>query len=177
MHLLSLMAPLPLPGCGAPASAPREEALRAPSCLVVCPSGRPVVLALPRVIMEGAAASAEGLRYAEYARTPTGTGKGQAELDRGLVSAWRDPRPGRREAATAPFPPRAFTRAKGDVCERGGGRGCGDRLSPGWAGSLGAEGPWLGAAGAAAAWAAGGASRDGRGAPGARKCSWSQATT
>lgn len=37
--------------------------------------------------MEGAAASSEGLRYAEYARVPTGAGKGQAELDRGLVSA------------------------------------------------------------------------------------------
>ncbi|XP_053827143.1 dnaJ homolog subfamily C member 15 isoform X1 [Vidua macroura] len=35
--------------------------------------------------MEGAAASAEGLRYAEYARAPTGAGKGQAELDRGLA--------------------------------------------------------------------------------------------
>ncbi|NWY97059.1 DJC15 protein, partial [Loxia curvirostra] len=34
--------------------------------------------------MEGPAASAEGLRYAEYARAPTGAGKGQAELDRGL---------------------------------------------------------------------------------------------
>ncbi|NWR15958.1 DJC15 protein, partial [Emberiza fucata] len=31
--------------------------------------------------MEGA----EGLRYAEYARAPTGAGKGQAELDRGLA--------------------------------------------------------------------------------------------
>ncbi|NWZ10242.1 DJC15 protein, partial [Agelaius phoeniceus] len=31
--------------------------------------------------MEGA----EGLRYAEYARVPTGAGKGQAELDRGLA--------------------------------------------------------------------------------------------
>lgn len=37
--------------------------------------------------MEGAAASSEGLRYAEYTRVPTGAGKGQAELDRGLVSA------------------------------------------------------------------------------------------
>ncbi|KAM6145491.1 dnaJ homolog subfamily C member 15 [Phoenicopterus ruber ruber] len=35
--------------------------------------------------MEGAAASSEGLRYAEYARVPTGAGKGQAELDRGLA--------------------------------------------------------------------------------------------
>ncbi|NXU99558.1 DJC15 protein, partial [Cettia cetti] len=35
--------------------------------------------------MESAAASAEGLRYAEYARAPTGAGKGQAELDRGLA--------------------------------------------------------------------------------------------
>ncbi|NXC92909.1 DJC15 protein, partial [Certhia familiaris] len=35
--------------------------------------------------MEGAAASAEGLRYAEYTRAPTGAGKGQAELDRGLA--------------------------------------------------------------------------------------------
>ncbi|KAL9867382.1 dnaJ homolog subfamily C member 15 isoform 1-T1 [Geothlypis trichas] len=35
--------------------------------------------------MEGATASAEALRYAEYARTPTGAGKGQAELDRGLA--------------------------------------------------------------------------------------------
>ncbi|NXL79671.1 DJC15 protein, partial [Leptocoma aspasia] len=35
--------------------------------------------------MEGTAASAEGLRYAEYARAPTGAGKGQAELDRGLA--------------------------------------------------------------------------------------------
>ncbi|XP_014107273.1 PREDICTED: dnaJ homolog subfamily C member 15 isoform X2 [Pseudopodoces humilis] len=35
--------------------------------------------------MEGAAASAEGLRYAEYARAPTDAGKGQAELDRGLA--------------------------------------------------------------------------------------------
>ncbi|NWZ93995.1 DJC15 protein, partial [Nesospiza acunhae] len=35
--------------------------------------------------MEGSAASAEGLRYAEYARAPTGAGKGQAELDRGLA--------------------------------------------------------------------------------------------
>ncbi|NWZ80089.1 DJC15 protein, partial [Poecile atricapillus] len=35
--------------------------------------------------MEGAAASAEGLRYAEYARAPTGAGSGQAELDRGLA--------------------------------------------------------------------------------------------
>lgn len=80
--------------------------------------------------MEGAAASAEGLRYAEYTRAPTGAGKGQAELDRGLVSAWRDPRPRGREAATAPFSPRALTRVKGDVCRRGAGRGCGDRHSP-----------------------------------------------
>ncbi|KAM6097751.1 dnaJ homolog subfamily C member 15 [Theristicus caerulescens] len=36
-------------------------------------------------MMEGAAASSEGLRYAEYARVPTGAGKGQAELDRGLA--------------------------------------------------------------------------------------------
>ncbi|NXW80950.1 DJC15 protein, partial [Hirundo rustica] len=35
--------------------------------------------------MEGAAASAEGLRYAEYTRAPTGADKGQAELDRGLA--------------------------------------------------------------------------------------------
>ncbi|XP_037232946.1 dnaJ homolog subfamily C member 15 [Falco biarmicus] len=35
--------------------------------------------------MEGAAASSEGLRYAEYARVPTGAGKGHAELDRGLA--------------------------------------------------------------------------------------------
>ncbi|CAM9600768.1 unnamed protein product [Bubo scandiacus] len=35
--------------------------------------------------MERAAASSEGLRYAEYARVPTGAGKGQAELDRGLA--------------------------------------------------------------------------------------------
>ncbi|NXC02884.1 DJC15 protein, partial [Orthonyx spaldingii] len=35
--------------------------------------------------MEGAAASTESLRYAEYARAPTGAGKGQAELDRGLA--------------------------------------------------------------------------------------------
>ncbi|KAM6316640.1 dnaJ homolog subfamily C member 15 [Aegotheles albertisi] len=35
--------------------------------------------------MEGAAASSEGLRHAEYARVPTGLGKGQAELDRGLA--------------------------------------------------------------------------------------------
>ncbi|NXI15033.1 DJC15 protein, partial [Irena cyanogastra] len=35
--------------------------------------------------MEGATASAEGLRYAEYVRAPTGAGKGQAELDRGLA--------------------------------------------------------------------------------------------
>ncbi|KAM6213035.1 dnaJ homolog subfamily C member 15 [Sarcoramphus papa] len=35
--------------------------------------------------MDGAAASSEGLRYAEYARVPTGAGKGQAELDRGLA--------------------------------------------------------------------------------------------
>ncbi|NXL59300.1 DJC15 protein, partial [Chordeiles acutipennis] len=35
--------------------------------------------------MEGAAAPSEGLRYAEYARVPTGAGKGQAELDRGLA--------------------------------------------------------------------------------------------
>ncbi|XP_071596138.1 dnaJ homolog subfamily C member 15 [Heliangelus exortis] len=35
--------------------------------------------------MEGPAASSEGLRYAEYTRAPTGTGKGQAELDRGLA--------------------------------------------------------------------------------------------
>ncbi|XP_075572122.1 dnaJ homolog subfamily C member 15 [Pelecanus crispus] len=35
--------------------------------------------------MEGAAASSEGLRYAEYARVPAGAGKGQAELDRGLA--------------------------------------------------------------------------------------------
>ncbi|NXC12761.1 DJC15 protein, partial [Corythaeola cristata] len=35
--------------------------------------------------MEGAAASSEGLRYAEYTRIPTGAGKGQAELDRGLA--------------------------------------------------------------------------------------------
>ncbi|XP_074995482.1 dnaJ homolog subfamily C member 15 isoform X2 [Calonectris borealis] len=35
--------------------------------------------------MEGAAASPEGLRYAEYTRVPTGAGKGQAELDRGLA--------------------------------------------------------------------------------------------
>ncbi|XP_059677168.1 dnaJ homolog subfamily C member 15 isoform X1 [Gavia stellata] len=35
--------------------------------------------------MEGSAASSEGLRYAEYARIPTGAGRGQAELDRGLA--------------------------------------------------------------------------------------------
>ncbi|NXW34627.1 DJC15 protein, partial [Phaetusa simplex] len=35
--------------------------------------------------MEGAAASSEGLRYAEYARVPAGAGKGEAELDRGLA--------------------------------------------------------------------------------------------
>ncbi|NXS57680.1 DJC15 protein, partial [Brachypteracias leptosomus] len=35
--------------------------------------------------MEGAAASSEGLRYAEYTRVPTGAGRGQAELDRGLA--------------------------------------------------------------------------------------------
>ncbi|XP_025890289.1 dnaJ homolog subfamily C member 15 [Nothoprocta perdicaria] len=35
--------------------------------------------------MEGAGASSEGLRYAEYARAPTGAGRGQAELDRGLA--------------------------------------------------------------------------------------------
>ncbi|NWJ02352.1 DJC15 protein, partial [Crypturellus undulatus] len=35
--------------------------------------------------MAGAGASAEGLRYAEYARAPTGAGEGQAELDRGLA--------------------------------------------------------------------------------------------
>ncbi|KAM6438228.1 dnaJ homolog subfamily C member 15 [Rhynochetos jubatus] len=35
--------------------------------------------------MEGAAASSEGLRYAEYARVPTGAGKGQGELDRRLA--------------------------------------------------------------------------------------------
>ncbi|XP_074902246.1 dnaJ homolog subfamily C member 15 isoform X2 [Buteo buteo] len=35
--------------------------------------------------MEGAAASSEGLRCAEYTRVPTGAGKGQAELDRGLA--------------------------------------------------------------------------------------------
>ncbi|KAM6094937.1 dnaJ homolog subfamily C member 15 isoform 1-T1 [Chlamydotis macqueenii] len=35
--------------------------------------------------MEGAASSSEGLRYAEYARVPTGAGKGQAELDRGVA--------------------------------------------------------------------------------------------
>ncbi|NXD78978.1 DJC15 protein, partial [Halcyon senegalensis] len=35
--------------------------------------------------MEGAAGSSEGLRYAEYTRVPTGAGRGQAELDRGLA--------------------------------------------------------------------------------------------
>ncbi|XP_013803804.1 dnaJ homolog subfamily C member 15 [Apteryx mantelli] len=35
--------------------------------------------------MEGAGAPSEGLRDAEYARVPTGTGKGQTELDRGLA--------------------------------------------------------------------------------------------
>lgn len=40
-------------------------------------------------IMEGAGASSEALRYAEYARGPTGAGKGQTELDRSLVSALR----------------------------------------------------------------------------------------
>ncbi|XP_068785839.1 dnaJ homolog subfamily C member 15 isoform X1 [Struthio camelus] len=35
--------------------------------------------------MEGAGARSEGLRYAEYTRVPTGAGKGQAELDRGLA--------------------------------------------------------------------------------------------
>ncbi|XP_052642028.1 dnaJ homolog subfamily C member 15 isoform X2 [Harpia harpyja] len=35
--------------------------------------------------MEGAAASSEGLRYAEYTRGSMGAGKGQAELDRGLA--------------------------------------------------------------------------------------------
>lgn len=139
---LSLRFPL-LPRHDALASAARGEALRAPSCRAVCPSGRPVVFAPPRAVMEGTAASSEGLRYAEYSRTPTGAGKGQAELDRGLVSAWRDPRPRSREAATAPFSPRAFTRVKGDVCERGGGRAAGTgllRSPPGWAGRLGGTG-------------------------------------
>lgn len=36
-------------------------------------------------IMEGAGASSEALRYAEYARGPTGAGKGQTELDRSLA--------------------------------------------------------------------------------------------
>lgn len=136
---LSLLFPL-VQGCGAPALAAREEALRAPSCRAVCPSGLPVVFATPRSIMEGAAASSESLRYAEYTRTPTGAGKGQAELDRGLVSAWRDPHPRGREAAAAPFSPRAFTRVKGDVRERGGGRAAGTgvlRCPAGWAGRLG----------------------------------------
>ncbi|NP_001264705.2 dnaJ homolog subfamily C member 15 isoform 1 [Gallus gallus] len=35
--------------------------------------------------MEGAGASSEALRYAEYARGPTGAGKGQTELDRSLA--------------------------------------------------------------------------------------------
>ncbi|NXX16395.1 DJC15 protein, partial [Podargus strigoides] len=35
--------------------------------------------------MEGAAASSEGLRYAEYARAHAGAGKGQAEMDRELA--------------------------------------------------------------------------------------------
>lgn len=74
--------------------------------------------------MEGATASAEALRYAEYARTPTGAGKGQAELDRGLVSAWRDPHPRVRKAPTASSAAPAFTHLKGDVFERGGDRGC-----------------------------------------------------
>lgn len=120
-----------------------RKRLRTPSCHAVCSSGRPVVFAPPRAIMEGAAASAEGLRYAEYARTPTGAGKGQAELDRGLVSTWRGLRPQGREVATAPFSPRAFTRVKGDVCERGGGRAAGPGVlcSPlGWAGRLGGRG-------------------------------------
>ncbi|XP_042662049.1 dnaJ homolog subfamily C member 15 isoform X1 [Tyto alba] len=35
--------------------------------------------------MEGAAASSEGLRHAEYIRVPTGAGGGRAERDRGLA--------------------------------------------------------------------------------------------
>ncbi|XP_052561705.1 dnaJ homolog subfamily C member 15 isoform X2 [Tympanuchus pallidicinctus] len=35
--------------------------------------------------MDGAGASSEALRYAEYARGPTGAGKGQTELDRRLA--------------------------------------------------------------------------------------------
>uniref|UniRef100_A0A8B9PVU0 DnaJ heat shock protein family (Hsp40) member C15 n=1 Tax=Apteryx owenii TaxID=8824 RepID=A0A8B9PVU0_APTOW len=35
--------------------------------------------------MEGAGAPSEGLHDAEYARVPTGAGKGQTELDRGLA--------------------------------------------------------------------------------------------
>lgn len=136
---LSLRSPLLL-GCGAPALAAREEALRAPSCRAVCPSGRPLVFAPPRAIMEGAAASAEGLRYAEYARTPTGAGRGQAELDRGLVSAWRDPYP---RGCYCPVLTPGFTRVKGDGCERGGGRAAGTgvlRSPPGRAGRLGDRG-------------------------------------
>lgn len=45
--------------------------------------------AVTPAIMEGAGASSEALRYAEYARGPTGAGKGQTELDRRLVSALR----------------------------------------------------------------------------------------
>lgn len=39
--------------------------------------------------MEGAGASSEALRYAEYTGAATGAGKGQAEPERGLVSALR----------------------------------------------------------------------------------------
>uniref|UniRef100_A0A8C6ZAQ8 DnaJ heat shock protein family (Hsp40) member C15 n=1 Tax=Nothoprocta perdicaria TaxID=30464 RepID=A0A8C6ZAQ8_NOTPE len=52
----------------------------------------------------GTGASSEGLRYAEYARAPTGAGRGQAELDRGLVSAAaaRGPGPGGQRALPVP---------------------------------------------------------------------------
>ncbi|OXB58853.1 hypothetical protein ASZ78_005847, partial [Callipepla squamata] len=41
--------------------------------------------AVTPAIMERAGASSEAVRYAEYARSPTGAGKGQTELDRSLA--------------------------------------------------------------------------------------------
>lgn len=107
--------------------------------------------------MEGAAASSEGLRYAEYTRVPTGAGKGQAELDRGLVSALvggNEERGGQRVGVRPCVCPGAV---RGYVCEqRGSGsglRGTGVLHPPrGWAGRSGGEGSCPLASGPAWAW-------------------------
>lgn len=56
--------------------------------------------------MEGAGASSEALRYAEYTGAATGAGKGQAEPERGLVSALRGRHWGRgaRQGRALPAP-------------------------------------------------------------------------